>query len=176
MADERRLFYVAVTRARDFLILSTFRDYGKVEKGAKPAPLSRFLNDVASNPLLARELKKLGQGVAPRGRRSANRGTLTVDCGQLLVYSECPRRYYLRYECGFAPPIASALGFGKLAHHVVTEAVRRAWAGTPITPDEIARILRDRFYLPFASSDQKTIMFQALLRRLRAYAESRCER
>lgn len=173
MADERRLFYVAVTRARDLLILSTFRDYGKDERGAKPAPVSRFLNDVASNPLLARELKKLGQGVAPRGRRSANRGTLTVDCGQLLVYSECPRRYYLRYECGFAPPIASALGFGKLAHHVVTEAVRRAWAGTPITPDEIARILRDRFYLPFASSDQKTIMFQALLRRLRAYAESR---
>ncbi|HHY35478.1 MAG TPA: UvrD-helicase domain-containing protein [Firmicutes bacterium] len=176
MSDERRLFYVAATRARDLLILSTFRDYGGgAGTRAKPAAPSPFLEDVRTNPDLRKEVRQYGQGVV-RGRRASSQSkTLMVDCGQLLVYSECPRKYYLRYECGFAPCLAPALGFGKLAHHVVTEAARRAQAGVPVTPEEVAEILHERFYLPFASSEQKDIMFQALLRTLRAYAEKHGE-
>jgi len=165
LADERRLFYVALTRAKELLVLSFFGEH----KGRKTCP-SQFLRDLASSETAKGEFRRLGEvrPLAVGSARSREDG-LVVDCGQLLVYSECPRKYYLRYVCGFAPPIAPALGFGKVAHHVVCEMARRARLNALPSPGDAAAILQECFYLPFASRAQREAMLDALNRRLANY-------
>ncbi|MGE5586732.1 MAG: UvrD-helicase domain-containing protein, partial [Clostridia bacterium] len=171
LADERRLFYVALTRARELLVLSCFSEH----KGRKTCP-SQFLRELVSGGTVKGELRRLGAvsvlaavgeaeataagAGAPAG--GAREDGLVVDCGQLLVYSECPRKYYLRYVCGFAPPIAPALGFGKVAHHVVCEMARRARPGATPSASEAAAVLQECFYLPFAGRTQREAMLDAL--------------
>jgi len=167
LADERRLFYVALTRAKELLVLSCFAEH----RGRKAHP-SQFLRELLSGETMKSEFRRIGEvrPVAVASARSQEDG-LVVDCGQLLVYSECPRKYYLRYVCGFAPPIAPALGFGKVAHHVVCEVARRARLSALAlpSPSDAAAILQECFYLPFASRAQREAMLDALNRRLANY-------
>lgn len=165
LADERRLFYVALTQAEELLVLSFFGEH----RGRKARP-SQFLRELLSGETMKGEFRRIGEVrlLAVASARSCEDG-LVVDCGQLLVYSECPRKYYLRYVCGFAPPIAPALGFGKVAHHVVCEMARRARLNALPSPSDAAAILRERFYLPFASRAQREAMLDALNRRLANY-------
>jgi len=167
LADERRLFYVALTRAKELLVLSSFAEH----RGRKAHP-SQFLRELLSGETMKGEFRRIGEvrPVAVASARSQEDG-LVVDCGQLLVYSECPRKYYLRYVCGFAPPIAPALGFGKVAHHVVCEVARRARLSALAlpSPSDAAAILQECFYLPFASRAQREAMLDALNRRLANY-------
>ncbi len=165
LADERRLFYVALTRAKELLVLSCFAEH----RGRKAWP-SQFLRELLSGETMKGEFRRLGEvrPLAVASARSQEDG-LVVDCGQLLVYSECPRKYYLRYVCGFAPPIAPALGFGKVAHHVVCEMARRARLNALPSPSDAAAILQECFYLPFASHAQREAMLDALNRRLANY-------
>ncbi|HHV61384.1 MAG TPA: PD-(D/E)XK nuclease family protein [Firmicutes bacterium] len=158
-----------MTRAKELLVLSCFKEYQ--ERQARRAYLSPFLRELVANQGIRGEFRRLGEiGLQVIRSGAGERNTCTVDCTQLLVYGECPRKYHLRYVCGFAPPIAPALGFGKVAHHVVCEMARRARNGfTPGAGDPIS-ILRDCFYLPFASARQHQAMFDALLRRLTSYA------
>lgn len=168
--DERRLFYVAMTRAKELLILSTFRNYK-----AKPATVSTFLRDLLAQPEVREQVTKLGIVRPKKGSSRGEAAPEVYDCGQLLVYSECPRKYYLRYGCGFAPPIDPALGFGKVAHHVVCEMARRCIYGELPSPDCASEILAKSFYLPFAGPLGRERMFRSISRRVRRYAENHGE-
>jgi superfamily I DNA/RNA helicase len=162
--DERRLFYVAMTRAKQLLVLSTFRKHA-----VNPSMPSVLLQDLAKDPVASKELRKMGEVRARPASREGRRETLTVDVGQLLTYSECPRKYYLRYSCRFAPPISPALGFGRLAHHLVGEMARAALQGVKPTEQAISQTLEECFYLPFAAAMERTRMYEGLLRRMRRY-------
>ncbi len=167
LADERRLFYVAMTRARELLVLSSFSEH----RSKKACP-SEFLRDLVSNEAVRGEVQPLG-GVNPMAAvPAASRADgMVVDCGQLLVYSECPRKYYLRHVCGFAPSMAPEMGFGRVAHHAVCEMARRARSGGAPSLVEAERILEERFYLPFAGPAQQQAMLDVLRRRLRNYVK-----
>ena len=167
LEDERRLFYVAMTRAEELLILSTFANHK-----TRHAAASQFLRDLAACPDAREQLSKLGS-VKPKAESRPNEAVPDAyDCSQLLVYSECPRKYYLRYECGFAPPIDPALGFGKMAHHIVCEMARRCMGGEMPSPVVASEILGASFYLPFAGRAGRERMFASMSIRVRRYAES----
>jgi len=165
--DERRLFYVAMTRARELAVFSWFAQYAN-----GPAPVSRFIQSLASAPAKC-HLCQAGQ-CRPAICLGKNGGQpiLDTDFGELLTFSECPYKYYLRHVCGFKPPIASELGFGKLLHHVVAELARRSRDGDPPAVDAVDNILSRAFYLPFAGPIDQHKLFKAAKRRLRHYVRN----
>ena len=99
-ADESCLFFVAISRAKDELVLSRARRYGK--KNYKPSPL---LDLVA--PFFADHLPARLQWTAGRMDISATAAD-DVTIGDMLniaeveLYMSCPRRYLYRYQLGFA--------------------------------------------------------------------------
>lgn len=165
--DERRLFYVAMTRARELLVLSCFTQYA----GSK-AKVSRFLKDLIKGPH-SDCLMKMGEcNPAICGKTNGSCEVLSADFGQLLTFSECSYKYYLRYVCGFEPPIAPELGFGKLLHHVIAELARSSRGGRPPTSVDIDAILDHSFYLPFAGPIAYDKLFKAAKRRLTNYVRN----
>jgi DNA helicase-2/ATP-dependent DNA helicase PcrA len=166
--DERRLFYVAMTRAREMLVLSAFSQYSGGER-AKP---SRFI-ETLSEGKHTDCLSKLGE-CNPRVsvKRNGPGEVLVADFGQILAFSECPYKYYLRHVCGFEPPVAPELGFGRFLHHVIAELARRAREGRAPTKADVDEILARSFYLPFAGPIAREKLFKAAKRRLTNYVKN----
>ncbi len=160
--DEARLLYVALTRARELLVVSWFNQH-PVQR-ARP---SRFLTQQLKPALaesLAFEQAKPAPTVALVGDELVD-----IDFSSLVTYHECHYRYWLRHVCGFQPPLARELGFGKLLHHLVAELARQAAAGRPPSEDDVHRALAVSFYLPFAGPISAANLRESAGRRVLAY-------
>jgi DNA helicase-2/ATP-dependent DNA helicase PcrA len=160
--DEARLLYVALTRARELLVVSWFEQH----KTRRAQP-SRFVR---------RQMRTALEEALPSGRAApavvkiaAPESLLDTDFSSLTTYMECAYRYYLRQVCGFKPPLAPELGFGKLVHHLVAELARRATAGGTPTEADVDAILAGSFYLPFAGAIPATKLRESARRRVRRY-------
>ncbi|BAS28063.1 ATP-dependent helicase [Limnochorda pilosa] len=162
--DEARLFFVALSRARELLVLSTFTRY---EKGGRTKP-SRFLLYLAEALSAAQQLHSVHPAaVAVHGDRQL----LVLDFSSLLLYEGCAYRYWLSRVCGFQPVLARELGFGRLLHHAVAELGRRTLAGAAPRAADVPSIVARSFYLPFAGSIPRARLQQAAVRRLTHYME-----
>jgi DNA helicase-2/ATP-dependent DNA helicase PcrA len=161
--DELRLLYVALTRAKELLVVSYFRRYDS-GKATRPSP---FLS-VELRPALA-SADSLGRGrplVIPRSRATE---LLQTDFSSLVTYSQCGYRYWLRHVCGFQPPLVPELGFGKLLHHLMAELARRAIGGQLPVVDDVPPLVDGSFYLPFAGPVPARNLRRSAERRVSAY-------
>lgn len=142
--DERRLFYVAMTRARDYLSLSTFARTTKQAQAPSP-----FLSEVSDGdlPLVA----NLPDPPPPETTHEEE-PVLELTFSDLAAYAECGLAYRLRRLLGFQPPLVAELGFGKAVHHVM-RCVAEFVQTEGHVPDEaeLTRILEEEFYLPAAN-------------------------
>ncbi|WP_249019491.1 ATP-dependent DNA helicase [Conexibacter sp. S30A1] len=140
-ADERRLFYVALTRARDWVSLSSHQRVNK--NNVAPSP---YLNEC-----IAHASADTGHptGALPT---SVSIPDLAVTYSQLAAYAECPQSYLLRNELGFIPPIKQELGYGNAIHHLMRVIAERTQAaGRTPTDAEVDELLTTDFFLPFAN-------------------------
>lgn len=126
LQEERRLFYVAVTRAKEGLFLTSAEDYG----GARLKKISRFLVESG----LAQEKKP-----APTGKIAFKNKSVKIQISafqqkkidykfsftQLKAFETCPRQYYLAHVLHIPVPGKASLSFGKTMHHTLYEFFRR---------------------------------------------------
>ena len=139
-AEERRLFYVALTRARDWVSLSS---HSRVTKSsARPSPYILEAANLAASAGLPTDTQ-------PRGIEIPD---LTITYSELESYIGCPRSYLLRNELGFMPPMKSEIGYGHAVHHImrVIAEYTRATGELP-RPKAINDLLTSDFFLPFAN-------------------------
>jgi DNA helicase-2/ATP-dependent DNA helicase PcrA len=139
-ADERRLFYVALTRARDWVSLSS---HSRVTTNtAKPSP---YITEAAALAASA----GLPTDAEPRGIETPD---VAVTYSELAAYLTCPRSYLLRNEMGFMPPVKAEIGYGNAVHHVLRVIAEHARAtGELPKPKAINDLLASDFFLPFAN-------------------------
>jgi len=162
--DEARLLYVALTRAKELLVVSWFEQYQENRRAA----VSRFLTG-ALRPALG-GVRRFGD-VAPAAAPGPGVRTEppTLDFSSLVTYAECGYRYRLRHVCGFQPLLARELGFGKLLHHLIAELARAGAAGRRAQPGDVERLLERSFYLPFAGREKRAALRESARRRVEAY-------
>lgn len=142
-AEERRLFYVALTRARDCVYLSGFQ---RMTAAFKPSP---YLKEVAGG--VPAVLTSLPLPTPPSANAGADVPPLELSFSAVALYEECGQRYRLGSQFGFQQELAVELGYGKAIHHVLRQVAETARdkGGVP-NAKELARLVDDEFYLPFA--------------------------
>jgi DNA helicase II / ATP-dependent DNA helicase PcrA len=140
--DERRLFYVAMTRARDWLSISRHKKVTKAKVAESPyfAAVGQFF--VTPSEIVTPSLK----GVAPEDM------DLAISYSDLASFMECGLAYRLRQRLGFKPQLAPAIGYGKSIHHVM-RVVANFTQSTGAVPDStfLNEILDREFFLPNAN-------------------------
>jgi len=151
--DERRLFYVAMTRARDYLSLSTFVRIQKAQKAQSPSP---FLTAVSGGSLPL--LRALPDPPPPETVHDEE-PVIELTFSNLAAYAECGLAYRLRRLLGFQPPLVAELGFGKAVHHVMRHVAEFVQTKGHV-PDEaeLTSILEQEFYLPAANWARYRVM------------------
>lgn len=128
---ERRLMYVAVTRAERFLFIS---HSGTKQTSSFVKEMRAILDEsggqaTTSPKDLLKQLKYL-----PKEHRRDVR--LSTSFSDLRYYLECPHDFYLRKVLGFAPTIDQAFGYGRGVHNLL-RAVHS-------DPKQWAKLARDR--------------------------------
>jgi len=154
--EERRLFYVAMTRARDALYLSYFEH---IKQDMKPSP---YLEEVGKRNGGIRSYTKLPLPPKPEKLLEPEIPPLEISFSEIAHFEECGHRYRLASNFGFQQELATELGYGRAIHHIlrnIAEKSRRK--GSTPTDREIQKIMDDEFYLPFARRPEFVRMSRA---------------
>ena len=111
--DTMRMFYVALSRAKNLLVLSQFKGQGQTTYNPFRALIEQ--NDFES-------VKKLDVKTLPESEDNSDRlprvYTYTAD---YLPYNNCPRNYMVFHKYGFVPSRSQTMFFGSLVHQTVED-------------------------------------------------------
>ena len=139
LVDERRLFYVAATRARDLLIIGTADVVNKRGGGPSPFLYEMFgdnLHEVAdlTRAYIAEVESRAGKRQEPRERYSFSR---------LAYFLQCPVRYKFAavYEFHGLPP--DPVDFGANVHRALEAIHRRVLAGHRVSEADVEAIVAE---------------------------------
>ncbi len=146
LAEERRLFYVGMTRAREELVLTWARDYG----GRTARRMSQFVLEALDLPP-ATPVEALRPSVAERLARheqparrpavapppSLADRPLNLSYGQVNDYLECPAKYRFGHVIRIPTPVTHQLVYGRALHAAVQAFHRRQMAKRPMSLDEL---------------------------------------
>jgi DNA helicase-2/ATP-dependent DNA helicase PcrA len=147
LQEERRLFYVAMTRARDELILSHAADYGGgtarrlspfvLEALDLPASASGGLAGVGVRPVLDR-LAAFAAAERPADAvRDPIDEPLVLSFGAIDAYLSCPAKYRYSHVLRVPVPPHHAMIYGSALHKAVQEFHRRHARGEVMSTEEL---------------------------------------
>lgn len=162
-AEERRLFYVALTRGRDMVYLSRFR---RKQNNFKSSPF--LMEVIGQDPTMIAPGSPLPLPDPFKPPPDESEELPTVSFSELALFEGCPQRYRFSNSFGFQPQLVTELGYGRAIHHILRHVAETAKKQkSPPTPVQLDAIFKDAFYLPFANS----AAFDVLLKRARAMVD-----
>jgi DNA helicase-2/ATP-dependent DNA helicase PcrA len=141
LEDERRLFYVAITRPRDVLVLSCFE---KISNSVGECIFVEDLGDGLITELGGGDFPEVSvkQGVVPEELQS-------FSAKELVGFNFCPHRYLLRDLWGYQPGLQPRLGYGNSLHHCLRVAgeLVKSEGYSPVSA--VSTAVDEEFNMPF---------------------------
>ena len=184
MREERRLFYVAMTRARDRLVLTHAGDYG----GRRAARVSPFVlealglpappkNSPPSSALQSSARHAPAPEAAVAATATVPEGTpLQLSNLQIDDYLECPLKY--RYAHVMKVPLLThpAAMYGQAVHNAIQRYLQDRLNGYPTEPENLVRTFEDSWssigFLSREHEERRLEEGRDLLRRFYAREEA----
>lgn len=154
LEEERRLFYVGLTRARDLLFITAANYYGE---GKRERKLSPFLYELFDKNEFE---KKLKPGLFEKEdlqlsllsfetKKEKNKETFIKDTlvnylsySQIQTFELCPLHYKLRYILKIPTPQSAPQTFGTSVHAVLRDFYQNWKIGNKIKIDKVNELLK----------------------------------
>ena len=161
--DERRLFYVAITRAKDALIVSHFL---KLTRDCSRSEFIEGMDLTYTIPLNNGEL------APPIDLHS---GTVTDEiqsftASEIVTYGVCPHMYLLRDLWGYQPQLNPAIGYGNGMHFCLKRAGELVKEGySPVSA--VATSVEEDFHMPFVGGSVLENFKNSVKKRLVAFTQ-----
>jgi len=143
--EERRLFYVGMTRARRELYLTSARDYG----GSRQRKVSQFVLEALdlakdeARPFKSKAVEELERYAPPAETGELAlpvippEQELTISHKQIDEYQSCPLKYRYSYILRVPQPRHHTMVYGAAIHEVVEFYLRRRAAGNYTSLDDL---------------------------------------
>jgi DNA helicase-2/ATP-dependent DNA helicase PcrA len=154
--EELRLFYVAMTRARDALTLSSGALGGRNE----PIP-KRYLRQLAVEPSVrscwqSRNAPPYRADIDAAAADSAvgvwmqmpprwAPGELPLSATGVETYERCPLQFKIKKDWNLPEEPSAAMQYGGAMHKVLKDYYDAARAGQPLSPQQVAEAFREEF-------------------------------
>ena len=160
LQEERRLFYVAMTRAKENLFLTASKFYGEAKRERKLSPF--IAEALGEDPVKAivnkQSIQTSGQQLSLLEIVNANiqnnpenkplaisdkpLAINYVSYSQLATFQTCPLHYKLRYILNFPSPAAPALSYGISVHASLRDILLTNRSEEKIDDAQIKKILK----------------------------------
>ncbi|MCL4339083.1 ATP-dependent helicase [Patescibacteria group bacterium] len=155
LEEERRLFYVGVTRARDRFILSAANYYGE---GKRERKISTFVGETLDIDLAMlgknsskEKIKQLTllewKKVEELPRNPIRQPINYLSYSQIDTFTTCPLQYKYRYILKIPVPPSAAGSFGSSMHEALQTFYERIKRGEKLDKEKLLKIL-DEVWLP----------------------------
>ena len=168
LEDERRLFYVAMTRSQKFLYMSWAPIHGKNNWYIKP---SVFWEDVLSSKWVKRRKSGYSDRRQLPPEPKAGLSNVVFSFSNIKHFFECPYQFKLRVLYGFNAPVAEAIGYGKSLHDTLAEVHTRSIQGDVPDENEVSQLVERHLHLPFAYPALRETLMASAERVVRNYLE-----
>ncbi|MDQ3938866.1 MAG: exodeoxyribonuclease V subunit gamma, partial [Chloroflexota bacterium] len=179
LAEERRLCYVAMTRARDELWLSHSTELSSRRARRRP---SQFIAEALDLPAANPQPRSAGRSPLPDPSSSSStppprtgndsQAALALSFSQVEDYLGCPERYRLRHVVGVPTPPHHALVYGNALHQAVAAFHLRQARGETMSEEALLAVFATHWTAEgFVSRQHEEARYaagQAALRRFRA--------
>ncbi len=137
LQEERRLFYVAMTRARDLLFFTAAQYYGEGKREKKLSPFiveavgaSAVQRQIATGQSYTKQLPLIDWEKVIEKERDPTRQSISyLSYSQLDTFLTCPLQYKYRYILRIPVPPAAALSFGDTMHRTIKAFYEQVKAG-----------------------------------------------
>jgi DNA helicase-2/ATP-dependent DNA helicase PcrA len=165
--DERRLFYVALTRRKKYLYCSWAPEAPK----GMYAKASSFVDEFSTRSLTYVLTHEPVQAPIAKiaSESSTEEAEVILTFSELKYFFVCPYQFKLRFMYGFNPGFHEKIGFGKSLHDALAEVHRKALDGVYLNPEHVPDLLDTHFHLPYAWESLKKDMRQQADKALRRY-------
>lgn len=165
-ADERRLFYVALTRGRDIVYASSFQ---RINRAVRQSPYLLELAEAIDCTKIP-ELKSLPVPHKPEDLKQPESPPLELGYSDLADYEECGFSYRLSRVFGFERELATELGYGNAVHHVLRQVAEDAReTGHVPNDDQLKSLISRELYVPFANESTFANMTRSVSRLVDRY-------
>ena len=179
LEEERRLCYVALTRAREELITTYARNYGTPQERTR----SQFLSEAfdLGKPIPVKTRRRAVEMLEEHREREAldvdrevavPDGPLPLSFRRVDDYDSCPLRYRLLHVIGvdsILPP-DPRINFGQAIHQAVAFALSRRLSGAPPSADDVVEVFRSGWRSAgYISPDHEAARFAQGAEALRAF-------
>jgi DNA helicase-2/ATP-dependent DNA helicase PcrA len=146
--DERRLFYVALTRAEKYLFCS----WAPIPQNQQQRSVSDFFREFSdSEYVLGKEPRHPKVKRLERKQRVED-VPLPLTFSELRYFFDCPYLFKVRFLYGFDAPISRALGYGKSLHDALAEIHSESLSGRIPGLADVPRLVAQHLHLPFANA------------------------
>ncbi len=180
LEEERRLFYVGMTRARDYLILTAADYYGE---GKREKKISPFVVEAMGETALAEQeiynTQQLSILEWPKPKEDVFLAVRSQSPITYLTYSmiqtfeQCPMHFKARYILGLPTPPSAALSFGTSLHATLRDFYR--FDKGKKKPEEFLMELYQNNWLDegYADKQHEKLTFKKGQRFLRAFLKEK---
>lgn len=169
LQEERRLFYVAATRAKEQLYLTAAEDYG----GKRSKKLSPFALELLNEPNSAKlkhelsplekieRFKKLAELPKIKVKRTLN-GNLRLSRLQIDDYYTCPKKYYFAHVIKIPLLENANLMYGTAIHAALDHYFKRRARGEETSLNQMLLDFRQSFHsVGFITIEHEKMRYQA---------------
>jgi len=163
--DERRLFYVAATRAQKFLHM-TWAPHDGNRNAQAP---SDFFTEVLASKYVKRRRSDYANRKRLKATPRAEIANVTLSFSDVKYFFECPYQFKLRVLYGFNAPLHEASGYGKSLHDALAEVHARALRGEKIDPSEATALVQRHLRTPYAYPALREQLQHSAEHAIRAY-------
>ena len=165
--DERRLFYVGMTRAKKFLYITSCVDPGPHKRKKMPI---QFMGELNGNYFIDKPVNDLTKRKKLKPQPSNEDYRFPTNYSEMSDYLRCEYDYKMRYIYGFNPVLVQVLGYGNQVHNILNILHKVAQeTGKLPTDEESAEILKEQFYLRYAAESQQDTLKRSALRSVLRY-------
>lgn len=179
MEEERRLFYVGMTRAKDRLFFTTADYYGE---GKREKKISPFIFEALGDEAMGSEEKEKGEQMSfldyskTEERKEVLSYQLHIDYlsySQIETFRVCPLHYKLKYILKVPTPPSSSQSFGISIHDTLKDFYISLKAGKKASKKLLLQILEeDWIHEGFTSKSHERKFFEKAREYLSDYFET----
>lgn len=144
--DERRLFYVAITRSQKYLFITRSKENRLYQK---ESPFGKEISN--SEYVIADKNPDYSNLNRMNPSPKTERGAIQLNFSVLKAFFDCPYKFKLISLYGFNLPITERMGYGNSIHNVLMEIHRRHLSGEDVSKIDVALLVDTHVHIPYAT-------------------------